>query len=244
MPVPTLVFLHALGMSAASWQLVRERLPNRQSVAIDLPGFGSANTEGDGGVGEMVDAVLPVVARIGPCVLVGHSMGGKIATIVAAKAGDSVAGIVLVAASPPAPEPMDEERRAAMIGWFAQGSITQEDAAAFVDANCAARLPPLLRDRAIADVRRSGPAAWTGWLERGSREDWRAQVGTVAVPALIVAGGEDGDLGEAAQRRSNLPHYPAGRVEVVADAAHLIPYEQPDRLAALIEAQICSFGQA
>lgn len=243
MPVPTLVFLHALGMSAASWQLVRERLPNRRSVAIDLPGFGAAHAAGDGGVGEMVDAVLSVVARTGPCVLVGHSMGGKIATI-AAKAGDSVAGVVLVAASPPAPEPMDEARRARMIGWFAHGSIAPEDAAAFVDANCAAPLPPLLRDRAIADVCRSRPAAWTGWLERGSREDWRAQVGTVAVPALIVAGREDGDLGEAAQRRSNLPHYPAGRVEVVADAAHLIPYEQPDRLAALIEAQARSLGQA
>lgn len=244
MPVPTLVFLHALGMSAASWQPVRDRLPHRRSVAIDLPGFGSADAEGDGEVAGMVGAVLPVIERAGRCVLVGHSMGGKIATIVAAKARDSVAGVVLVAASPPAPEPMDEERRAKMIGWFADGSITPEDAAAFVDANCATPLPPPLRDQAIADVRASRPAAWTGWLERGSREDWRAMVGTVAVPALIVAGAEDGDLGEAAQRRLNLPHYPAGRVEVVADAAHLIPYEQPDRLATLIETQMRAIDQA
>ena len=244
MPSPTLICLHALGMSAESWRPVRERLPDLPSVAVDLPGFGPASGAGTGEVSTLVDAVLPVVADAGPTVLVGHSMGGKIATIVAAKAGAAVCGVVLVAASPPAPEPMDEGRRAKMIGWFAEGGIAPENAAAFVDANCAAPLPSPFRERAIADVRRSRPAAWTGWLAHGSREDWRAQVGTVAVPALIVAGAEDGDLGEAAQRRLNLPHYPAGRVEVVAGAAHLIPYEQPDRLAALIEAHVRAIGQA
>ena len=244
MALPTLIFLHALGMCAQSWRPVRERLADLPSVALDLPGFGAAADSGDGHVATMVDAVLPVVADAGRCVLVGHSMGGKIATIVAAKAGAAVRGVVLVAASPPGPEPMDEARRAKMIGWFAEGGISKADAAAFVDANCATPLPDPVRERAIADVRHSRPAAWTGWLEHGSRENWRAQVGSIPVPALIIAGAEDGDLGESAQRRLNLPHYPAGRVEVVADAAHLIPYEQPDRLAALIEARVRAIDQA
>jgi len=244
MPLPTLIFLHALGMSAASWALVRERLGNVPTVALDLPGFGANSAGGTGDVAAMVAAVRPVVAEAGRCVLVGHSMGGKIATILAAETGDAVAGVVLVAASPPAPEPMDEARRARMIGWFADGGIAAADAAAFVDANCAAPLPQALRDRAIADVVRSDRAAWTGWLARGSREDWRARVGTLAMPALIVAGAEDGDLDEAAQRRLNLPHYPAGRVEVVAEAAHLIPLEQPDRLAALIADHLRRIDQA
>ena len=241
---PALIFLHALGMSAQSWRPVRERLRDMPSIAVDLPGFGAEGGVGNGDVSAMVDAMRPVVADAGPCVLIGHSMGGKVATIVAAKAGPAVRGVVLVAASPPAPEPMEEARRAKMIDWFAGGSISLEDAAAFVDANCAAPLPSPRRDQAIADVRRSRPEAWIGWLERGSLEDWQAQVGTVAVPALIVAGAEDGDLGESAQRRLNLPHYPAGRIEVVADAAHLIPHEQPDRLAALIEAHVRAIDQA
>ncbi|KZE16007.1 MULTISPECIES: alpha/beta fold hydrolase [Sphingomonas] len=241
---PTLIFLHALGMRARSWRLVRERLGDVPSIALDLPGFGSAADRGGGDVAGMVAAVRPVVADAGRCVLVGHSMGGKIATIVAAQEGPAVAGVVLVAASPPAPEPIDEARRARMIEWFADGSISQEDAAAFVDANCAAPLPPVLREQAVADVRHARAAAWTGWLEHGSREDWRERVGRIGVPALIVAGAEDGDLGEAAQRRLNLPHYPDGRVEVVADAAHLIPYEQPDRLAALIADHVRRADQA
>ncbi|KQM28833.1 hypothetical protein ASE57_02955 [Sphingomonas sp. Leaf11] len=93
-------------------------------------------------------------------------------------------------------------------------------------------------------MRQSRPAKWTGWLERGSREDWSRQVGSLPIPALIVAGAENGDLGEVAQRRLNLPQYPAGRVEVVADAAHLIPLEQPDRPAALIADPLRRIAQA
>jgi len=111
--------------------------------------------------------------------LVGHSMGGKIATIVAARARDGerglsgLAGIVLVTASPPSPEPMKESRRAKMIGWFADGDIAQENAEAFVAANIAHPLSDPLHDQAVADVRRTDRQAWLGWLERGSLEDWR-----------------------------------------------------------------------
>lgn len=80
----------------------------------------------------------------------------------------------------------------------------------------------------------SSGEAWLGWLERGSREDWTAPVGEVAIPALILAGAEDGDLGEAAQRKLNLPYYPNGTVMTIDGAAHLIPYEQPEALAKAI----------
>ncbi|GAA3703453.1 hypothetical protein GCM10022268_11420 [Sphingomonas cynarae] len=239
---PTLVFLHALGASAGEWAQVIDRLEGYECLALDLPGFGDATDAGHADVATMTDWLADRIQarRITSCVIVGHSMGGKIATLVAARAAageaglSGVLGVVLVAASPPAPEPMDEDRRAGMIGWFADGRIARDEAATFVDANTAASLPDALRDRAIADVMRSNREAWLGWLERGSREDWRAAAGRITIPALIVAGAEDGDLGEDAQRRLNLPHYVTADLRVVPDAAHLIPYEQPDALAALI----------
>ncbi len=242
MTQPTLVFLHALGASAAEWDLVRDSLPGRPCLALDLPGFGARAAEGHADVAAMADDLADAIRaqRLSACLLVGHSMGGKIATLVAARAAAGeqglagVLGVVLVAGSPPAPEPIDERRRAEMIGWVADGAITHADAATFVDANTAQPLPAPLRERAIADVMRSNRDAWRDWLERGANEDWRARVGKVSIPALIVAGATDGDLGEAAQRRLNLPHYPDATLQVMADAAHLIPYEQPAALAALI----------
>jgi pimeloyl-ACP methyl ester carboxylesterase len=243
---PLLVFLHALGASAAEWRQVVDRLGGHDCLPLDLPGFGDAADAGHADVATMADWLANQIRARAPtgCVLIGHSMGGKIATLVAARAAagevglSGILGVVLVAASPPAPEPMDEDRRAEMIGWFADGQPAEKDAATFVDTNTAARLPDELRDPAIADVRRTNRQAWLGWLERGSREDWRAQAGLIDIPALIVAGAEDGDLGEDAQRRLNLSHYVTADMRVVPGAAHLIPYERPDALAALIAGHV------
>jgi pimeloyl-ACP methyl ester carboxylesterase len=244
MAAPTLIFLHALGASAGEWTNVMDHLPDHAGVSLDLPGFGDAAATGYADVATTADWLADEVRARAPasCLLVGHSMGGKIATLVAARAARGepglagVLGVVLVAASPPAPEPMDEARRREMIGWFVAGRPSRADAETFVDANTAARLPNTLREAAIADVLRADCTAWLGWLERGANEDWSAAAGHIDLPALIVAGSEDGDLGAANQRRLNLPHYPGAELAVVPGAAHLIPYEQPEALAALIAA--------
>lgn len=244
----TLVFLHALGASSGEWNQVCERLGAYDCIALDLPGYGSRNGDGYADVDTIADWLAQDIRQRGltACILVGHSMGGKIVTLVAARAAQGeiglsgVIGVVLVAASPPSPEPMDEARRTDMIGWFADGQASRDDAETFVDANTAATLRPKLREAAIADVRSSNRQAWLGWLERGSREDRRDDAGRISIPALIVAGAEDGDLGEDAQRRLNLPHYDNATVEVVADAAHLVPYEQPEALATLIAGHVAS----
>lgn len=241
---PTLFLLHALGSSGREWREVAAALGGAMDlVALDLPGFGdNRSTRTD--VATMVNWLADEIRAHDPAayMLAGHSMGGKIVTLLAARAEageqglSALAGVILLAASPPSPEPMDEARRAEMIGWCNEGSLSPAAAETFVDANTAARLPDPLRERAIADVERSSPHAWRDWLERGSREDWSDRVGRLSTPALILAGADDGDLGEAAQRELNAPHYHDARVEVVADAAHLLPDEQPDRVADLIAA--------
>ncbi len=235
-----LFFLHALGASARSWDRVIAALPDHHCIALDLPGFGDHAAMGHVTVADTLNWFAGDVARhdAAPWLVVGHSMGGKIATLTAAQAPAGLAGVVLVAASPPSPEPMEEARRAEMLGWFANGPASEAQAQKFVSANTARALPQQLAEQAIADVRRSAPPAWRGWLEQGAREDWNVRAGVIDTPALIVAGAEDGDLGEDAQRRLNAPHYAHHRIERVADAAHLIPYEQPEALAALIASHV------
>jgi pimeloyl-ACP methyl ester carboxylesterase len=240
-----LFFLHALGASARAWDGVIARLTAEAGdhvdcVALDMPGFGDAAAMGHRSVAETRDWFAGEVSRRSPApwIVVGHSMGGKIATLTAARAPEGLIGVVLVAASPPAPEPMEEKRRTEMLGWFEHGAASDEQAEKFVSANTAHPLPQPLVAQAIADVRRSAPAAWRGWLDEGAREDWAERAGVIDLPALIIAGAEDGDLGEDAQRRLNASHYAHARVELVADAAHLIPNEQPQALAALIAGHV------
>jgi len=65
----------------------------------------------------MADDADAVVRTLGLTryVLVGHSMGGKVAQIIAARRPEGLAGVVLVAPAPPTPMPMPEAQRASML---------------------------------------------------------------------------------------------------------------------------------
>ncbi|PSL37570.1 pimeloyl-ACP methyl ester carboxylesterase [Labedella gwakjiensis] len=233
---PTAFALHALGSSARAFDGVAEALADSLDVqAIDLPGFGDAAAMTGTSIPETIRHVERAIRRSGATrwILVGHSMGGKIASMVAARAlaGESelfgLAGVALLAASPPVPEPMEEDRRRQMLSWAQGDAISAEDARTFVDANVGTGLAPDADARAIDDVRRTSTAAWRAWFETGSREDRSTDVGVLDLPALILAGGEDGDLGEDAQRRLNETVYPRADVEVLPGVGHLLPLERP-----------------
>ena len=88
---PTLVLLHFFGSSRRQWRPVAGRLADRfATVAIDLPGFGDAADAGKlfGGYGveAMARAVGDTIAASvdGAFALVGHSMSGKVAMVLAA----------------------------------------------------------------------------------------------------------------------------------------------------------------
>jgi len=157
----TLVFLHALGASAREWEQVIDHLPGYECVALDLPGFGGAAKAGHADVVTMTDWLADEIRsrQPNPCVLVGHSMGGKIATILAqrSEAGrlSGLAGVVLMAASPPSPEPIDDERRTTMIDWVKQGPVGIEDARDSVDQNIAA-----IPDKAAAVAEKPQAIGW------------------------------------------------------------------------------------
>ena len=117
---PLLVALHFLGSNAAQWAPTFERLADRfRLLALDLPGFGSAASVRGRDVAGMAEFVAAEIRRRSPgrWLMVGHSMGAKVACAVARMAEDGAAGLdglthlVLVAGSPPGPEPMEDGKR-------------------------------------------------------------------------------------------------------------------------------------
>ncbi len=242
--LPTVFLLHYLGGSAREWSAVTALLAGHfRCVAIDLPGFGDAADRPGYSVAEMADAVSEAIRAENPprWVLVGHSMGAKVATLVARRAEDGaeeLAGLshlVLLAGSPPAPEPMDETRRKTMMSWFsADGAASRAEAQSFVDASVGQALPTALNGPAVDDVLRTCRAAWLAWLESGSREDWADRIGVLRTPALIVAGEKDADLGPAAQASLMARHFASPRLSTLSGAGHLLPMERPAEVARLV----------
>ena len=245
---PTLFCLHFLGGSAQSWRHLARRLdPHVRCVLIDLPGFGDAAALPGYAVAEMVETVAKTIRADAPrrWMLAGHSMGCKVAAVLARNAEDGAEGLgglnglVLVSGSPPSPEPMSDERRQMMLGWFANGDETSRaEATQFIQQASGKPLGTDAQEHAVGDVLRTNPNAWRAWLETGSREDWSEHVGVLRTPALIIAGADDADLGPQAQQSLMARHFAHSRLVAMPDTGHLLPLEWPDRLARLIEDHI------
>ena len=249
----TLIFLHFLGGSGREWTGVIDRLESQfQCVTLDLPGFGGSSAVPGYGVSEMADAVEGCLAELAPSrwLLVGHSMGAKVAAVIARRLAGAAAtdgpawrrgleGIVTVAGSPPSPEPMKDAQRAKLLGSLREPGTTKDraDAEQFIRDNLASETATPEFDLLVDDVLRMNRAAWSAWLTSGSKEDWSDRVGVLDLPALVIAGAQDGPLGPEGQRSLMLPHlHNAQKVEVIANASHLMPVETPDELARLVSA--------
>jgi 3-oxoadipate enol-lactonase len=98
---PVCVFLHYWGGSARTWDGVVDRVNgNVRCVSVDQRGWGgSLVSDGRYDLIALADDVQSIVAELDvhQYILVGHSMGGKVAQIVATRHPAGLAGLVLVA---------------------------------------------------------------------------------------------------------------------------------------------------
>jgi pimeloyl-ACP methyl ester carboxylesterase len=238
---PTVFCLPAVGFSARSFDLVAQELEVTAEVrAIDLPGFGSAAPMGGASIQQMADHVVSIItgSGAGRWFLAGHSLGGKVASVVAARAltGEpglaGLAGVALLAASPPIPEPMDQKWREEMLSWLeGDGRLDENAARKFIEATAGAPLPPALDALVVQDLLQASGDAWAAWLCEGSQEDCSSQVGRLDVPAVVLAGSADGGLGPDVQRQVHGPVYPQARFVTFPGAGHLLPLERPHQVA-------------
>jgi len=105
--------LHGLTNTSEVWRSLAAALPGHRVLAPDLPGRGGSLTTNAGpGLAGHAAEVVRVADECGldDVVLVGHSMGGYLAPVVAAKLGDRVRKLVLLDGGVP-PEPRWTVRR-------------------------------------------------------------------------------------------------------------------------------------
>jgi pimeloyl-ACP methyl ester carboxylesterase len=102
---PPVVFLHGFADSADTWRSVLDKLArvDRRALAVDLPGFGTADPlHPDGSMLEQLDAfaraaVEHVAEEAGEVILSGNSLGGCVSLRVAQDDAAPIAGVVPIA---------------------------------------------------------------------------------------------------------------------------------------------------
>lgn len=228
---PALIFLHYWGGSSRTWSSVIDRLDGRpRCIALDQRGWGaSIAVDGRYDLFAMADDAEAVAHQlgIGRYVLVGHSMGGKVAQIVATRRPDDLVGLVLIAPAPPTPMPVPEALRAGMLqSYGSREGILQALAVLGGES-----LSSEIREQVVEDTLRGAREAKSAWTELGMIENITAGLDAVKLPTNIVVGDRDQVEHEAALREIFARLLPQTKFRVLKGVGHLSPLEAPEALA-------------
>jgi pimeloyl-ACP methyl ester carboxylesterase len=255
------VYLHGLGGSSTNFTdlagLVGVRLPG---MAIDLPGFGRSAPPG--GFDYAPDSHAEVVATFlaglghGSVHLVGNSLGGVVALLIAARRPHLVRTLTLLAPAMPDlrmdPRRMSDPRVALtmlpLVGtWvrrilievppeeqiermlrlcFADPSVVASARRAEAVAECIERIALTW---AVTALRQSTQQLARSWLMPSSRSLWWVAA-QVQAPALVVWGAAD-KLVTVRKAPRTAAALPRGRLLVLPRTGHLPQMEQPTSVA-------------
>ncbi|QEU86325.1 alpha/beta hydrolase [Streptomyces viridosporus T7A] len=245
---PGVLLLHGLMGRASHWAPTARWLSERhRAVALDQRGHGRSDKPSQAAFTRdaYVDDAEAALEQLGlgPAVLIGHAMGALTAWQLAAKRPDLVRGLIIC------------DMRASALGgasqhewaeWFKAWPVpfaTLADVRKwFGEDDPWVERPNPARGEFYAEVMAESPDGWRPVFDPEqmlrSRETWVSdahwdELAQVRCPALVVRG-LDGELGraEAQEMVRVLPH---GRYAEVADAGHLVHYDQPEAWRAAIE---------
>lgn len=234
---PALVFLHYWGGSSRTWQHVVDALsPDYRTVAIDQRGWGkSASPPAGYALSDLADDALALVdaLHLESYILVGHSMGGKVAQLAASRRPRGLRGLVLVAPAPPTPLALPLDARQGMVHAY----DSRESIVATVQQVLApGGLSDGNLDTVIADSLAGALQAKSAWPLATSQEDITADVPKIDVPVIVISGEHDRVDPPEVLLRELLPRIPQAKLVVLPGVGHLLPLEAPAELTSVIKA--------
>ena len=240
---PALVFLHFYGGSSRTWQPVMDQLQTRyRCLAYDHRGWGQSDKPATGyGIPELAADALALLAQLdlGSYVLVGHSMGGKVAQLLASQRPAGLRGLVLVAPSPATPTHLPEPAFQALLHAYDTPANAQ---AALTHVLTHRPLPAAVQQRTLNDMQRQVEASRVGWPTIAMPQDVSANLARINVPVLLIASEYDQVDPVAHLQAELLPRLPGAQFVVVPNAGHLVMLEAPTDVAHLLDTFVQRLG--
>jgi pimeloyl-ACP methyl ester carboxylesterase len=235
---PALVFLHYWGGSRRTWSEVIAQLSKRfRCIAVDLRGWGrSDRPASDYNLFAQADDVEGVIAAlmVKDFVLVGHSMGGKIAQILAGRRPVGLRAVVLIAPAPPTPLRVPDAQKQSMIASY----TTPDGIGDALKIIIQRPLTIAQRLQVTEDSLGGAEAAKVEWISQGMPLDISKQASSINVPVCVIAGSADQVEKEAVLRKALLPLIPQAKFVTIEGVGHLSPLEGPTEVAEAISAFI------
>ncbi|HWE60499.1 MAG TPA: acetoin dehydrogenase dihydrolipoyllysine-residue acetyltransferase subunit [Chloroflexota bacterium] len=240
---PPLVFLHGLGGSQSTWQMVLPALAaHRRVCALDLPGHGQSDkpapATADYTLAGLADAVVQALRtlHLSPAVLVGHSLGGAVAMQIVLAHPGVAHGLVLVDSAGLGDEispelferieapPSREEARRLLELFFHDPRFVLESG---IDESHEQRLQPGA-DEAVRAV------AAASMSRQGQHTGLPARLGELQLPVLIIWGARDRVI-PAAHAAAAASALPGAQVVLLEESGHVPQVESAGAVARAIE---------
>jgi len=232
---PPVLLLHGLTGSGACWSPLARALEAEFDVVMpDARGHGNSSTPLTGYRYE--DYARDVVGliqalRLDTPVLLGHSMGGMTAAVVASQIGAALRSVILADPTFLSPERQREVYESDAVEQQRRLlSLNQADVLAQARIRHPHRSPEIVE---LVTKARMNTRMQAFEVLTPSNPDYQRLVSAIDIPILLVIADHGVVSLETAQELQNLN--PRLRVEQIQDAGHGLHYDQPERFEAVVK---------
>ena len=231
---PPLVLLHGLMGSGACWSPLARSLEAEYDVVMpDARGHGNSSAPLHGyRYEDHASDVIELIRGLGLTapILLGHSMGGMTAAVVASQVSSMIRGVILADPTFLSPEWQREVRDSEVAEQHRRFlSLDKRDAVAQARLRHARRSSEIVE--LFADAKQQTRMSAFDVLTPPNPE-YHQLVSTIDVPILLVIGDDPVVSLETARELQSLNS--RIRVEQIQDAGHGVPYDQPERFGSVV----------
>lgn len=240
---PPLTMLHGLTANGACWTPLARALEGRyDAVMPDARGHGKSSAPCCGyRYEDHADDVVGLIRALGlaPPILIGHSMGGMTAAVVASRSPKLLRGLILVDPTflniqiqrkVRDSDVADQHRRLLNMSL---NEVVKE-----VRARHAHRTSEIVELLAQARLQTSMSAFD---VLTPPNPDYMQLVSAIDVPSLLVIGGTSAVVSATVAAELQILN-PRFQVKQIVEAGHGIPYDQPERFATVVRSFLDSIG--
>jgi succinyl-CoA synthetase alpha subunit len=235
----TLVLVHCLGLHSGMWHNVEEdlRFGGYSIVKYDLRGHGKTSSAGEDWTLELMAEDLKGLLddlRVPYCHVVGLSIGGMIAQTFALRYPERVEKLVLsnTTSGQTAESRNALLERARTVESGGMQTVLESTINHWFTSDFPEHSPHVV-EFVRQELSKCSPQSFAKATRAIAGLDLWDRLGEIAVPTLVMTGENDpGTNVETARRIHEL--IPGSRLEIIPDASHMAPIEQPDAYARAI----------
>lgn len=234
---PPVVLIHGAGMDHLSWPPEIRRLLGARLLTLDLPGHGNSPGPGRQTVEDYASSVISFVDAVGlsRAVFVGLDLGGAIGLALAIHHPGRVAGIGLISSGARLPIP------SALMENAANQATSPLAIRSLVDLMNIPQSDSELIPKVISRLGSIRPTLLHADLCACDLFDASSQLDQVDTSVLVLCGTRD-QLTPPRYSQSLAGQIPGAALQTIEGAGHLLPLEQPRRVAGLLSVFLASIA--